>query len=75
MRVQLTGGQVLDDHSSSSVEDDVCTVVEVMQVVATVEASVAEDMLQHQLLKANIAEKIHTVAQCEVVHQRTGGTY
>lgn len=32
-------------------EDDVGTVVEVMQVVATVEASVTEDVLQHQLLE------------------------
>lgn len=32
-------------------EDDVGTIVEVMQVVATVEASVAEDVVQKQLLK------------------------
>lgn len=32
-------------------EDDVGSVVEVVQVVATVEASVAENVLQHQLLK------------------------
>lgn len=32
-------------------EDDVGSVVEVMQVVAAVEASVAEDVLQHELLK------------------------
>lgn len=51
MRVVLTGGQVLDDHGGSGVEDDVSTVVEVMQVVATVEASVAKDVLQDQLLK------------------------
>lgn len=51
MRVSLTCRQVLDDHGSSGVEDDVSAVVEVMQVVATVEASVAEDVLQHQLLK------------------------
>ncbi len=47
----LTGRQVLDDHGGSGVEDDVSTVIEVMQVVATVEASVAEDVLQDQLLK------------------------
>lgn len=33
-------------------EDDVSAVVEVVQVVATVEASVAEDVLQQQLLKS-----------------------
>lgn len=51
LRVLPTGGQVLDHYSSGGVEDDVSAVVEVMQVVATVKASVAEDVLQHQLLK------------------------
>lgn len=41
----------MDDHGGRRVEDDVSAVVEVMQVVATVEASVAEDVLQQQLLK------------------------
>lgn len=52
MRISPTSRQVLDDHGSSGVEDDVSAIVEVMQVVATVEASVAEDVLQDQLLKA-----------------------
>lgn len=49
--MSLTRGQVLDDDSSSGVEDDVSAIIEVMQVVATVKASVAEDVLQQQLLK------------------------
>lgn len=48
---QLTSRQVLDHHGSSGVEDDVSSVIEVMQVVATVEPSVAKDVVQHQLLK------------------------
>lgn len=61
--MSLTRGQVLDDDSSSGVEDDVSAIVEVMQVVATVEASVAENMLQQQLLKTNT--EIHTAAVTE----------
>lgn len=33
-------------------EDDVSTIIKVMQVVATVEASVAKHMIQEQLLKS-----------------------
>lgn len=52
-KVLRTSRQVLDDHSSSGVEDDVSTIVEVMQVIAAVEASVAKDVLQNQLLTIN----------------------
>lgn len=52
---ELTGRQVLDDHGSSGVEDDISAVVEVVQVVATVEASVSEDVVQHQLLETTDA--------------------
>lgn len=52
---KLTGRQVLDDHGSSGVEDDISAVVEVVQVVATVEASVSEDVVQHQLLETTDA--------------------
>lgn len=55
MRGGLTSRQVLDDHSGSGVEDDVGSVIEVMQVVAAVEASVAKDVLQHELLKTQTA--------------------
>lgn len=58
--VSPTCRQVLDDHSSSCVEDDVSTIVEVMQVVTTVEASVAEDVLQHQLLKTKHKQPFET---------------
>ena len=61
--MSLTRGQVLDDDSSSGVEDDVSAIVEVMQVVATVEASVAKNVLQQQLLKTN--REIHTAAHCD----------
>lgn len=49
----LTGRQTLEDHSGGSVEDDVSAIVEVMQVVPTVETSVAKDVIQQQLLKSH----------------------
>lgn len=52
MRTCLTRRLVLDHHSSSSVEDDVSTIIKVMQVVATVEAPVAKHMIQEQLLES-----------------------
>lgn len=52
-RRSFTGRQVLDDHGGGGVEDDVGAIVEVMQVVATVEASVAEDVIQEQLLRSS----------------------
>lgn len=50
-RDSLTGRQVLDDHHSSSMENNISTIVEVMQVISTVKASVAEDVFQQQLLQ------------------------
>lgn len=65
MRAELTSRQVLNDHGGRGVEDDVGAVVEVMQVVATVEASVAKDVVQQQLLKTKRRrQKTVTVKWC-----------
>lgn len=50
---QVTCGQVLDDAGCGRVEDDVSTVVQVMQVISTVEASVAKHVVKSQLLHSH----------------------
>ena len=44
---KLTFFKVLDDASSSGMIDDISTVIEVMEVVSTVIASIAMDVLQY----------------------------
>lgn len=44
---RLTFFKVLDDASSSGMIDDISTVIEVMEVVSTVIASIAMDVLQY----------------------------
>lgn len=45
-----TGAQAVDDGGGGSVVDDVGAVVEVVQVVPTIEAPEAEDVVQDQVL-------------------------
>lgn len=45
-----TGAQAVDDGGGCGVVDDVGAVVEVVQVVPTIEAPEAEDMVQDQVL-------------------------
>lgn len=47
----FTGRQVVDDGGGGGVEDDVSTVVQVVKVVPAVEAAVAKDVVQQQLLR------------------------
>lgn len=49
----ITRGEVLEHASRRSVEDDVRTVVQVMQVVATVESPVAKHVVESQLLRSH----------------------
>lgn len=46
----VTCGEVLDDAGRRGVEDDVGTLVQVMQVIATVKSSVAKHVVESQLL-------------------------
>ena len=46
----FTCGEVLNDAGRGRMEDDVGTVIQVMQVVATVKASVAKHVVESQLL-------------------------
>jgi hypothetical protein len=48
---KATCGEVLDDTGRCSMEDDVCTVIKVMQVVSTVESSIAKHVVKCQLLQ------------------------
>lgn len=50
---RVTCGEVLDDAGRRGVEDDVGTLVQVMQVIATVKSSVAEHVVESQLLHAH----------------------
>lgn len=49
-RGPVTCGEVLDDAGCRGVEDDVGTLVQVMQVIATVKSSVAKHVVESQLL-------------------------
>lgn len=54
---KATCGEVLYNASSRSVENDVGTIIKVMQVVPAVKASVAKHMVQSQLLHAHTQSK------------------
>lgn len=49
----FTCGEVLNDAGRGRMEDDVGTVIQVMQVVATVKASVAKHVVESQLLHSH----------------------
>lgn len=46
-----TCGEVLHNASGCSVENDVGTIIKVMQIVAAVKSSVAKHVVQSQLLR------------------------
>lgn len=54
----VTCGEVLNDASRCRVEDDVGTIVQVMQVIATVKSSVAKHMVESQLLHSHTEMKV-----------------
>lgn len=54
----VTCGEVLNDASRCRVEDDVGTVIQVMQVIATVKSSVAKHMVESQLLHSHVEKKV-----------------
>lgn len=60
-----TSREVLDHSCSSCVEDDVSSVVEVVQIVTTVKASVSKDVVKCQLLN------IHTQIHKKKIHSRS----
>lgn len=51
---EATCGEVLHNASCRSVENDVGTIVKVMQVVAAVKSSVAKHVVQSQLLRTQL---------------------
>lgn len=53
----FTCGQVLNDAGRGRVEDDVSTVIQVMQVIATVKPSVAKHVVESQLLHSHTRMK------------------
>lgn len=54
----VTCGEVLNDASCCRVEDDVGSVIQVMQVIATVESSVAKHVVESQLLHSHTKMKV-----------------
>ena len=53
----FTCGEVLNNAGRGRVEDDVGTVIQVMQVIATVKASVAKHVVESQLLHSHTRGK------------------
>lgn len=53
----VTCGEVLNDARRCGVEDDVGTLVQVMQVIATVKSSVAKHVVEGQLLHSHTKMK------------------
>lgn len=53
----VTGAEAVDDGGGGGVVDDLGAVVEVVQVVATIEASETEHMIQNQVLQREETEE------------------
>lgn len=53
----VTCGEILNDPGCCCVEDDVSTIVQVVQVIATVKSSVAKHVVESQLLHSHTKMK------------------
>ncbi len=56
-----TSREVLNNSSGGRVEDDVCSIIEVVKVVSTIKAPVAKHVIQRQFLQTHTDINTHTL--------------
>lgn len=70
----VTVAETVDNGSGGSVEDDVCAVVEVVQVVTTIEAPKTEHVIQNQVLQTEETEETGKQEDRQTERERETGS-
>lgn len=55
----FTSWEILNDGSSGRMEDDICSIIEVVKVITTIKAPVTKHVIQRQLLQTHTSH-LHT---------------